>query len=420
MYITRKQFLSMLLIITVGFMLAFGNLTKAMPEETWVKVSPAVITVDPGVTFTVDIIVVDAIDLFGHSLKLEWNATLLNYVNVTEGAFIKENTESPEGTQFVSTLDEDDVGTDHLNIGCTTLGDYYGVSGSGVLATVEFEAEGSGDTPLHLFDAKLRNHALFPIEPNTGAPNYFFTNLEDGRFVNVGVPVASFEFSPSSPRVNQTIEFDASASYDTTEDGYIAKYFWDFGDQTNATETDPYTTHEYEVGGNFQISLTVYDDINLTDTETVWLRIRYDHDVAVLDVSLSTDEVTVGETVSVDVIVSNEGLEVESFTVTVYHDDTAVGSPQDVLNLAAGENETKSFTWDTEGIEAGDHRIKAVVSAVEGEVFTARVNNEKLGGTVTVSVPSPGLPMEIIIVIVVVVIVVVVAGALLLMRRRGS
>jgi hypothetical protein len=53
-----------------------------------------------------------------------------------------------------------------------------------------------------------------------------------------------------------SVEFDASASYDT--DGTINSYVWDFGDGTNGTGIT--TTHTYTKNGNYTIKLYVYDD----------------------------------------------------------------------------------------------------------------------------------------------------------------
>ena len=77
-------------------------------------------------------------------------------------------------------------------------------------------------------------------------------------------PVASFIYSPYPPRVNDTITFDASESYDI--DGTIVEYEWDFGDGTTSTTKNP--THSYNEEGSYTVKLTIIDDDGLTATLT--------------------------------------------------------------------------------------------------------------------------------------------------------
>ncbi|MGM0590072.1 MAG: PKD domain-containing protein [Halobacteriota archaeon] len=64
--------------------------------------------------------------------------------------------------------------------------------------------------------------------------------------------------------VNETVAFDAT---DSTDDGQIASYEWDFGDGTNGTgET---TAHTYESSGTYTVTLTVTDAAGNVDTDTV-------------------------------------------------------------------------------------------------------------------------------------------------------
>jgi hypothetical protein len=51
----------------------------------------------------------------------------------------------------------------------------------------------------------------------------------------------------------------------STDDGYITNYFWDWGDgtSTNGTRSDP--SHVYAVAGNYTITLTITDNDNQTD-----------------------------------------------------------------------------------------------------------------------------------------------------------
>jgi len=61
--------------------------------------------------------------------------------------------------------------------------------------------------------------------------------------------------------INSSVAFDGSASYDP--DGIITTYYWDFGDDTNATGSA--SDHTYTSAGTFYVTLTVTDD----DGETV-------------------------------------------------------------------------------------------------------------------------------------------------------
>jgi len=73
-------------------------------------------------------------------------------------------------------------------------------------------------------------------------------------------PIAMFTYSPQNPVVGETITFNATASKDP--DGKIAKYNWDFGNET--TGEGVIATHTYASPANYTITLTVKDDQGLT------------------------------------------------------------------------------------------------------------------------------------------------------------
>jgi len=75
-------------------------------------------------------------------------------------------------------------------------------------------------------------------------------------------PVAVFTESAETVFTGEAITFNASDSYDS--DGFIASYFWDFGDGTNATGV--IVSHTYAVDGIYTVALTVTDDDGATDT----------------------------------------------------------------------------------------------------------------------------------------------------------
>lgn len=71
-----------------------------------------------------------------------------------------------------------------------------------------------------------------------------------------GTPTASFVASPSAPRENDSILFDASASSDP--DGRLVSYAWDFGD--GRTDSGTRVFHSYSLAGAYTVVLTVTDD----------------------------------------------------------------------------------------------------------------------------------------------------------------
>jgi PKD repeat protein/KaiC/GvpD/RAD55 family RecA-like ATPase len=69
-------------------------------------------------------------------------------------------------------------------------------------------------------------------------------------------PIAIFTVSAQKAYTGDSVVFNASSSYDP--DGTITSYFWEFGDQTNATGVD--ASHQYSQSGNYTVTLTVKDD----------------------------------------------------------------------------------------------------------------------------------------------------------------
>jgi len=82
-------------------------------------------------------------------------------------------------------------------------------------------------------------------------------------------PVASFIHSPTEPQANETVTFNASASYDP--DGTIVSYEWAFGDGTNGTSE--IATHTYADNGTYVVTLNVTDNIELSDTTSKEVRV---------------------------------------------------------------------------------------------------------------------------------------------------
>ncbi len=74
-------------------------------------------------------------------------------------------------------------------------------------------------------------------------------------------PTARFTSTPASPGHGQTVVFDGTTS---TDDGTITIYSWDFGD--GAKGTGATASHPYALVGSYLVTLTVTDNVGLTDT----------------------------------------------------------------------------------------------------------------------------------------------------------
>ena len=88
-------------------------------------------------------------------------------------------------------------------------------------------------------------------------------------------PHVEFFWEPSTEIfVNQTITFNATKSHAQGPGREIVLYQWDFGEEANATMESPITQHTYRMTGNFQVSLKVTDNKNLTSIATANITIN--------------------------------------------------------------------------------------------------------------------------------------------------
>ena len=71
-------------------------------------------------------------------------------------------------------------------------------------------------------------------------------------------PFAAFTVTPSSPRVNQQVAFDASTSTPSTG-ASIVTYKYNYGDGSEETVSNPVQSHVYGAAGTFLVSLETTD-----------------------------------------------------------------------------------------------------------------------------------------------------------------
>jgi len=247
----------------------------------------------------------------------------------------------------------DTVGFCNVTIPINLLGDPYTIQVDGLLLTPK---ETTNNTHSFLYFAYSHNTHTVRINGTTVATP----------------PIALFTFLATSEYAGDPISFDASASRDT--DGDVTSYKWDFDDGTPiVAEADPITTHVYASAGTYFVTLTVIDNQSLTDIATDTVTVSAKHDVAVVNVTPSSNRVTMGELVSINVTVVNLGTETEAFNITVYYDNVIIGT-ESVANLISGASEILTINWETTNVDPDTYTIKAVASIITGEIDTK--NNE--------------------------------------------
>jgi len=405
-----------------------------------VGVDPAITHVNVGGKLFVNLTITDVVRLYSWQVNITFNPSVLRFVNITEGDFLK--TGAPEGTWTVAPLYNNTKG--YALFGWALQGNYIGPSGSGWLGSVELSVVGEGESVLNITNTltKLIEYRPPPPPPGETVMKVIHHARQNGFFTNlVTPPHTEFTYSPLVPGVGTDITFNASASH-AFDPQVINRLEWDFGDEViqvlvkdvNLTYT---TTHRYAEAGIYDVFLTVFDNASATPlVESVFgtsgmprlwyelfssyeatITLGLDHDVAVIDVKTSKSEVAAGESVTVDVKVLNKGTSTESFTVEAYYGSTLIGETP-VSNLISGANQSLQFTWNTSGVPAGVYTIKAVAADVAGEAYA--VDNTKLDGTVEVTVSDGGLPIMLIAGVAVVIIVVIVAAIFLLRRRKST
>jgi len=343
--------LLILFLAAIEVFVPFTPCASASPETT-IAVDPEHTVADPPENFTVDVVIAGipngVPNVFSYETKLGFDGAVLEATGVEEGPYIKDQTTSPMGTYFESKIDREAKGKmNYAYAFCLTVGGgYSGVTGGGILFTVTFTVKAAGETALTLYNTIIVDDTGGTYNATAEGDIVEF----DGDF-HTTVPVASFVFTPDTygrPMPGENVTFDASASYDP-DGGPIVSHTWDFGDGTNGTGM--ITTHIYDNVTSSdpdepnQVTLTIVDDDGATNTGSEDVHVKL-HDIAILEIVVAPLEVLLGNVVTINATVLNNGTHPELFNVTIYRNDTPIHT-QTVTDLIPG-NDTLTFEWDTE------------------------------------------------------------------------
>jgi hypothetical protein len=357
-----------------------------------VSVFPSSITTSISQNFSINVNVTGVSDLYGWEFKLNWTATILNAVNVTEGPFLKSGGNS---TFFYYNLN---ATSGHLRVDCTRTGSVPGASGNGVLATVKFNVKSSGQSPLNLYYAVLINSQEQTIPSQLSGGNVYSSSPPDVAVTSVNVsPIAVLPGKPV--HVNATVQnLGGSAetfnvtTYANSHVIGVQKVALNSGSSQTlffTWNTTGYSQGDYNVSA---VASTVPGETNTTNNVKAAaniVTILYNgHDIAVTRVNTARDSgrTVIGQGFSMNITVTakNYGIYTESFNTTAYLNANALQTK--TATLESGASTTIIFTWNTKGFAYGNYTISAHAWPVPGETDTT--NNTYTYGTVKVTIPG--------------------------------
>lgn len=146
---SNKKEVDMLLAFLLStIFLAFMFILPVSSPITIVYIYPPKSELSVNKTFTVEVRISEAENIYGWEFKLKWNPNLLTLVEAVEGDFLKQR-----GDTFFAKKTNNTEG--YIIVDCTLLGNISGVSGNGILATVKFYANMQGESILELRETTL-------------------------------------------------------------------------------------------------------------------------------------------------------------------------------------------------------------------------------------------------------------------------
>lgn len=128
----------------------------------------------------------------------------------------------------------------------------------------------TGPTEDHDFTAAGTYTVVLTVIDESGQQANFSKEIT----VGTGNPVAVFTFSPTSPTVGTSVNFDANSS--TTSGGAtILQYTWSFGDgSASQTLTTPNVAHTFAAAASYIVTLTIKDSQARAGTSTQTVTVK--------------------------------------------------------------------------------------------------------------------------------------------------
>src|SRR5215469_8321568 len=134
--------------------------TTPTPGGTSFLFDPGTVNQTKGATFTVNVLISSAQNVYSVPLQLNYDPSKLQLVNVSNGGFLGQD------GQAVALVHREDEATGTLQITATRPPNSGGVSGQGSVVTLTFMAKATGQSPLTITRGGARDPAMQPITVN--------------------------------------------------------------------------------------------------------------------------------------------------------------------------------------------------------------------------------------------------------------
>ncbi len=136
----------------------------------------------------------------------------------------------------------------------------------------------AGSTPNHVYTATGNYTITLNVTDDEGETD------SDTATASIGsgdLPPLADAGGPYTADIGETVTFDATGSSDP--DGTIVQYDWEFGDGSFLVDGGATPSHSYSTAGTFNVILTVWDEVNLSDTDSAQATIVDPLDVPIED-----------------------------------------------------------------------------------------------------------------------------------------
>ena len=393
------EFIEITLILFSIIIMMGSSLPLREPEEfvvpsqiyATVSVLPGNVIANVGDNITVTVVVENVTELFGFTIHLNWDPTFLEHVNhmatIPVESYPNPIAPSPHPgilhQPFIAISDSLNETLGTYKVAYASLAPAPSFNGSGTAFALTFTVIRQGACYLNLTTTKLADNLGQPISHVT----------QSGLLRTHNSPVAYFT-SPEESDVNMSILFNASGSYHPDAPvRWITNYTWNFGDGNITSTLTSEVAHVYVEPGSYNPLLTITDNEGNVDDRTRGVLIPY-HDVAVEEVEIIPPlMVLVGSNVTAKVTTSNLGEKQESFTISVYRNQTKIDWDNisevqwtriyqyNETIMADSSQATNSFSWNTTGVQ-GNYFLMANTSIP----LDANLTNNIMMSTVSVSI----------------------------------